>query len=518
MTAGRMSTGSGRDLIEVATRSGPILGSENRGVHVFRGVPYAAPPVGRLRFRAPAPPVLWSRPRFAVEPGPAAPQVLGYSPSEIGNDVMSEDCLTLNIWTPCADSGSRPVMVWIHGGANVEGSARNPWYDGTSLALRGDVVVVTIQYRLGVFGFLELTDIGGGRFAGSGNAGLLDQIAALEWVRDNIASFGGDPGNVTAFGESAGGGDIYHLLGAPAAQGLFHKAVIQSGICFPLASRQSATQGARDFMDQICVQTAEELQEVSWTRLLTLADEWFWGRPHIDDHVLFEQTDESIVAGTGGNVPLIIGTTLDEIRYWTALCAVPGDDSVTPAVVYRSVFGSPASLEPYFGDRVQGVIEAYTEVYTTRYDAVVTFLGDANFRIPSIWCAEDVGGRQPVWMYIFTYRSPEKGRTGMDYGACHAMELPFVFGVDDASALAVTGPNDLHGDLASTIMDAWTAFARVGDPSTPSLPWPGYDTSRRVTMELGLTCRAVEDPHAVARRLWRAVPRAIMPYRLPFAV
>ena len=293
-------------LVEVATKYGPVLGAQEDGLQVFRSIPYAAPPVGSLRFLPPRPPESWSEPRLALQPGPAAPQYIYYDPTENSQDVVAEDCLTLNIWTPAADHPPRPVMVWIHGGANIEGSARNTWYDGTGLATRGNVVVVTIQYRLGVLGFLELTDVGGTRFAGSGNAGLLDQIAALEWVRDNIAAFGGDPGNVTVFGESAGGGDIYYLLGAPKAQGLFHKAIIESGTCSPrLASRASATKSTRAFMKQIGARTVRHLQAMSWINLLYFAEKYYWGWPHVDGFVLPEQPDRSILSGRGGNVPLL---------------------------------------------------------------------------------------------------------------------------------------------------------------------------------------------------------------------
>ncbi|HVH85442.1 MAG TPA: carboxylesterase family protein, partial [Terriglobales bacterium] len=191
------------------TTYGPVEGQKIKDIEVFRGVPFAAPPVGPLRFRPPVAPAARRQPLPAKLRTPACAQVLYYDPTENSNDVMSEDCLTLNIWTQAADTKVRPVMVFIHGGALVGGSARNTWYDGTTLAKRGDVVVVTIQYRLGVLGFLELAKFGGKDFAKSGNAGYLDQVAALEWVQRNISSFGGDPKNVTIFGESAGGASVY---------------------------------------------------------------------------------------------------------------------------------------------------------------------------------------------------------------------------------------------------------------------------------------------------------------------
>ena len=199
--------------VVVETTYGPVEGQKIKDIQVFRGIPFAAPPVGPLRFRPPVAPAAWSQPLAAKVRTPACAQVLYYDPTENSNDVMSEDCLTLNVWTPGADTKARPVMVFIHGGALVGGSARNTWYDGTTLARRGDVVVVTIQYRLGVLGFLELAKFGGKEFAESGNVGYLDQVAALQWVHSNIRNFGGNAKNVTIFGESAGGASVYAHMG-----------------------------------------------------------------------------------------------------------------------------------------------------------------------------------------------------------------------------------------------------------------------------------------------------------------
>src|SRR5215469_16190607 len=232
----------------VKTTYGPVEGQKVEDVQVFRGIPFATPPVGPLRFRPPVAPAAWSQPLAAKVRTPACAQVLYYDPTENSNDVMSEDCLTLNVWTPGADSKARPVMVFIHGGALVGGSARNTWYDGTTLAKRGDVVVVTIQYRLGVLGFLELAKFGGKEFAESGNAGFLDQIAALQWVQGNIRNFGGDSRNVTIFGESAGGASVYAHMGGPRSAGLFQKGIIQSGVPGEFCTMQDATAAAKKLL------------------------------------------------------------------------------------------------------------------------------------------------------------------------------------------------------------------------------------------------------------------------------
>ena len=217
--------------VVVVTSDGPVVGLQAEHVQSFRGIPYAAPPINEMRFRPAAPPVKWTQPRDARVSGAACPQVLDLDdPAEDGDRNMSEDCLTVNVWTPRADAKARPVMVFIHGGALEEGSAEDSWYDGGTLAERGDVVVMSLQYRLGAFGFLELGEVGGGRFADSGNLGLLDQIEALRWVRRNAGRFGGDPRNVTVFGESAGGASIHGLLAIPAARAYSKRPLLRAAI------------------------------------------------------------------------------------------------------------------------------------------------------------------------------------------------------------------------------------------------------------------------------------------------
>jgi para-nitrobenzyl esterase len=213
----------------VRTTGGLVRGEIEKDVLVFRGIRFAAPPVGPLRFRPPMPPSPWNDVEPALDFAPACPQLVAIDLTENNNSVMAEDCLALNIWTPHVDAKKRPVMVWIHGGGFVGGSARNTWYDGAALSARGDVVVVTLQYRLGAWGFLELSEIGGYDYAESGNVGLLDQIAGLKWVKQNIQAFGGDPDKVTLFGQSAGAGSIGMLMTLPTAAGLFQKAILESG-------------------------------------------------------------------------------------------------------------------------------------------------------------------------------------------------------------------------------------------------------------------------------------------------
>src|SRR5579864_9632693 len=253
----------GTDGVVVKTAFGSTKGEREQGVFVFRGIRYAASPVGTLRFRPPVPPIAWTGVRSAGDFGPACPQLVEIDPTENNNSVMSEDCLGVNVWTPGADDKTRPVMVWIHGGGFIEGSARNTWYDGAKLAGRGDVVVVTAQYRMGAWGFLDLSDMGGQDFGQSGNVGLLDQVAALKWVRENIAAFGGDPSNVTLFGQSAGAGSVGMLMVMPAARGLFHKAIMESGTPKELNDKATAAEVSRTYMKIAGASKIEELQKLT---------------------------------------------------------------------------------------------------------------------------------------------------------------------------------------------------------------------------------------------------------------
>jgi para-nitrobenzyl esterase len=498
------------DLIRVETLSGPVLGRRGDTVQAFLGLPFAAPPVGPLRFRPPAPVQPWTSPRRAVDFAPACPHVHYFDPTERGADVMDEDCLALNVWTPAADRNRRPVMVWIHGGGNVGGSARNSQYDGARLARRGDVVVVTVQYRLGVLGFLDFSDIGGEDFAGGGNAALLDVIQALEWVRDNVLAFGGDPGNVTVFGESAGADHVHRLMVAPRAQGLFHRAIIQSGILTDLHPRGRSAHNAALLL-QASGTSLRALQHLPWPSLLALADRtgfmFPWCKPNLDGVVLHAQPRHALAQGLFAAVPLLIGTTLEETRYFSAVCADPGDPGMTPEAFSDGILGDPGSLVPFFGGDAQRVIDLYLKAYPNRHDAAVALSTDGLIRAMSTRFAAAFSERQPTWMYLFGFRSPVKGRTGQDYGAYHSVEIPFVFGNDGPEAQAVTAPRARWGALSEQMMDAWTAFARSGDPNTRSLPrWPRYDAGRRATMTFDLPCAVVDDPRGVERVAWDDVP------------
>ena len=312
----------------VQTSYGLIQGVQEGSLLSWKGIPYAQPPLGKRRFLPPQPPEAWSGVLQATHFGPMAMQPASMPAELLRRLSMSEDCLTLNIWSPGADSPLRPVLVWIHGGGWLIGSGR--LHDGTSLATLGDVVVVTLNYRLGPFGFLHLAEFGGEKYATSGNCGLLDQIAALQWVQDNIAAFGGDPHRVTVFGESAGAMSIGTLLASPLAQGLFQQAILQSGSLGPIRRRAEATELARTFLQILDVspQDLSPLEDIPAERLVeaasalpdwqgtTGAGDMIHFAPVIDGVMLPRPPLQAIASGAAKHIPLIIGTTRDECLFY----------------------------------------------------------------------------------------------------------------------------------------------------------------------------------------------------------
>jgi para-nitrobenzyl esterase len=488
-------------LVRAQTAQGAVEGESLGKVLAFRGIPYAAPPIGKLRFRPPQPPAAWTGVRPALDMSPACPQLIDDDPTENNEAVMSEDCLALNVWTPRIDSAKRPVMFWIHGGGFTVGATRNTWYDGRHLSARGDVVVVSINYRLGAWGFLDLSAFGA-NYAGSANAGLLDQVAALNWVKQNIANFGGDPDNVTIFGESAGASSVGDLLSMPAAKGLFAKAILESGLpggrTGGMSNRhQHLTQ---TFLKLLGAGSAGDLAAKSMNDLLNAQTRLFASTtdigtfgPSIDGVVLKERPFAVVSGGLGNRVPLMIGTTLEEMRYFSTAEDI-GIEKKPRALLL-------SQLANTVGSRAVEVLDEYQRLYPKWGDTVVQIASDAFLRFPSIELAGALSAHQPVYLYLFTYRS---NSTYKDFGSAHAMELPFVFGTVNAPEVIVfTGRDPRRYELADKVMDSWAAFARTGDPSLPSGPrWPHYDPATRPTMELGTDMRVVQDPLSGQRKVW----------------
>lgn len=500
---GAVSKGTGG--VVVKTAYGAVQGETENGVFVFRGIPFAQAPVGKLRFRPPVPPEPWSDTRRALDFAPACPQIVEIDPTENNNSVMAEDCLAINVWTPKVDSGKRPVMVFIHGGAFVEGSARNTWYDGASLARTGDVVVVTLQYRLGALGFLELSEIAGQEFAESGNLGILDQIAALGWVQKNVDRFGGNPENVTIFGESVGATSVGILMALPAARGLFHKAILESNSAVRVGhDLPRATELAKAFMKASGAASVSDLQRLTMEQVRDAQQRLFETEfgdssfgPTWDGKVIPRPALSMILAGEGARVPVLLGTNLDEIRYWSTIEDLPLESK--PESLLQS------QVAEILGAKTADAIRIYRAADANYGDAVIHLGTDLLFRMTSIRMAEALSRLQPTYMYLFTYRSTS---TVARFGSCHSMELPFVFGViDELDAIAVTGRDPHRENLMHEIQGAWIHFARSGDPNSPGLPaWPKYDTVRRCTMELGIGSGVLNDPLPAQRGVWDGVP------------
>lgn len=490
-------------LVRATTAQGVVEGESLGSVIAFRGMPYAAPPVGELRFRPPIPAVSWSGVRSGLDMGPACPQLIGDDPTENSEAVMSEDCLTVNVWTPRPDAGKRPVLFWIHGGGFTVGSARNTWYDGQHLAARGDVVVVSINYRLGAWGFLDLRSYGA-RYRESANVGLLDQIAALRWVQQNIAHFGGDPGNVTIFGESAGAASVGDLLSIPAAKQLFAKAILQSGLPGGRTGTMSIRHpkltttflklaGARS-IDELSKKSMRELLDAQQRLFSTTTDIGTFG-PSVDGELLKERPFAVVAEGRGNPVPILIGTTREEMRYFSTA----EDNGIEQKP--RSLLLE--QLKSTVGARAPAVLDEYLRLYPKWGDAVVQIASDAIMRFPTVQLADAVSAFQPVYLYLFTYLS---NSTYKNFGSAHAMELPFVFGtINLPEVIVFTGRDPRRLALSDRVMDSWIAFARSGSPTPKGGPeWPRFNPTQRPTMELGPEPRVLNDPLSEQRAVWGA--------------
>jgi para-nitrobenzyl esterase len=488
-----------------ATESGAVRGESDAGVLVFRGIPYAAAPSGERRFVPPGPVPRWTGVREARDFIPACPQVVDRDPTENNNSVMSEDCLGLNVWTPGTDGARRPVMVFIHGGAFIEGSARNSWYDGAALARRGDVVIVTLQYRLGALGFLELRQIGGEKFSASGNLGILDQVAALQWVKKNIAAFGGDPANVTLFGESVGATSAAILMTIPSARGLFHKAILESNsgtrVGHDLAH---ATDMAQAYMRAAAAKSVADLYRLKWQDLRDAQQRYFESAfgdstfgPTWDGVVIAEPPLKTIQSGGAARIPILLGTNLDEVRYWTEIEELPLDQKP------RSKLSEQVAA--FAGSQAEEIVGTYVRLNPDYGAAVLQLETDALWRMAAIRMAEALCDRQPVYMYLFTYRSTAPYA---NFGAAHAMELPFVFGgIDALDAIAFTGRAPSRRQLMDRMQTAWLRFARTGNPAEAGpTSWPRYTLADRATMELGSASRIVNDPYPEQRKTWNGIP------------
>ncbi|MFZ3234510.1 MAG: carboxylesterase/lipase family protein [Stellaceae bacterium] len=508
----------------VETASGRLRGAFEAGVHSFRGVPYGASTAGHNRFMPPQPPLAWSGVRDALAYGsrawqlPNRPKRRAVLETLLGPaDTMpeSEDCLTLNLWTPgLGDGGRRPVMVWLHGGAFAYGSGNRAVTDGANLARRGDVVVVNVNHRLNILGFLHLADIGGAEWAHSGNAGMLDIVAALRWLRDDIAAFGGDPGNVTIFGESGGGGKVSVLLAMPEARGLFHRAVIQSGAAIRVSTRERANALAEAALQQLGLDAADcaRLQTLPAEQVLAaiapaaravgrtrrpLLDRYDFG-PVVDDNDLPQHPADPEAPAVADDIPLMVGGTREESAFFLA-----DDDEVWNGTLTEADLRTRVAAVA--GGETEALLAAYREALPQAgpADRLVAALTGSNFWVRSVLLAERYATRRktPLYMYSLDWQSPaHDGRMK----AHHAMDLPFVF--DNTAVPDTTAGAPGARELAARISDTWIAFARHGTPNNTAVPlWPAYTAEERATMIFDDECRIARDPGRNARLIWTRI-------------
>ena len=493
--------------LEVTTTSGVVRGRAGGPAVAFLGIPYAAPPFGDLRFAAPVPAPSWDGVRDCTAYGPTAPKPPYPAPVDLllpEPVVPGEDVLNLNVWTPDPSASGLPVLVWVHGGAFVNGSGAVPQYDGTAFA-RDGVVLVTFNYRLGVDGFLHFDD------GGPANRGLLDQVAALEWVRDNIAAFGGDPGRVTIAGESAGAMSVASLLTMPRAAGLFSRAVAQSGAGHHALSSGTARRVAGYLAEQLGVPlTREALAAVPVPDLVAaqrglsvqaaaVPDPARWGEitlnamvyePVVDGDVLPAVPITAVAAGAGADVDLLVGTNTDE----HALFLVPNGfvDLVSEDLLRMALAG--------YGVPVEDLVAAYRAdaPSATPGELLVKAATDWFFRVPAVRLAEArVAGPARTYVYEFAWPSPQFGGR---LGACHALELAFVFDTLASEGVEPMAGPDAPQELADVVHAAWVAFVTTGDPG-----WPVYDVAARPVQVFGAPTAVVPDPRSAQRALWDGV-------------
>jgi para-nitrobenzyl esterase len=515
-----MKTSADGTTVSVSTAQGALRGVWNDQIARFSGVPFAQPPIGELRFRPPVAASGWEGERDATGFGPVSAQNPSLMDSLFGgeSEEWSEDCLYLNVWTPQLPIQDQPasgsglaVMVWIHGGGFEMGSGSSPLYHGESFA-RDGVVLVTLNYRLGALGFLELGNVDPA-YAGSGNLGLLDQVAALQWVQQNISQFGGDASNVTIFGESAGAMSVSTLLTMPRAKGLFHKAIAQSGAASAGRSPEQASVDTAEFLGLAGLSTIEQLNAATVQELLAahaamgaarMSDPeglvekhrsplaFLPFRPVTDGQEVPADPLGAVQEGSAAGIPLLIGTNLEEWKLF-ALMTPPATTEEGLLARFGLVSEDPAqALEAYRSEHQDASLA----------DLEGAVLTDFVFRIPATRLAHAQAAHAPVWQYRFDWRSP--AWNGM-IGAAHAVEIPFVFDlVHDHRLHVLVGP-EAPAELASAMHLSWIEFARAGVPAAPQLPvWPLADVTGRPVMLLDAVSQVAFDPEPLTTQFWES--------------
>jgi para-nitrobenzyl esterase len=521
--AGAIIVASDRNAV-VDTTSGKVRGFTRNGIQTFKGIPYAADAGGARRFLAPAKPEPWTGVRSAMWYGPTCPQAprTGWHSDENAflfqwdDGQPGEDCLRVNLWTPGTNDGKkRPVMVWLHGGGWAAGSGQEqPAYNGENLSRRGDVVVVSLNHRLNMLGYMNLASYGE-KFASSMNAGVLDLVAALEWVRDNIANFGGDPGNVLIFGQSGGGGKVSTLCSMAAAKGLFHRAVVQSGSTLRLGDPEMAAKLAAATLSELDITKAsiDKIQTVPYDKLLAAqaaalkklqptppamgigmpsvrgAAARYGFSPVVDGKIVARHPFDPDAPDASAGVPMLIGTVLNEMS----------PSMSNPALESMSEEDMRKRAEDRYHDKAGMVADAYRKAYPD-VKPVELLSRMMSVRTNAVTQAELKAAQKgaPAYMYLFAWHTPVlDGRPR----AFHCSEIPFVFANSDVSAFATGGTAEAR-ELAGKVSDAWIHFARSGDPNHSGLPkWPAYSADAGPVMVFDTTCEVKNDPDRELRKV-----------------
>ncbi|HEY8317725.1 MAG TPA: carboxylesterase/lipase family protein [Amnibacterium sp.] len=501
-----MSDLAGDDGLVVATRAGLVRGRRDHGLVAWRGIPYMAPPVGPLRYRAPQPLAPWTGIRNAAEFGPVAPQPRTSAAAGAGRRTpMSEDAMTVSVLRRARSAGRRPVMVYLHGGGFGIGAGSATAYDGAGLVARGDVVFVTVNYRLGALGWVDLSRFSRPDAPIDGNLGLRDLVAALQWVRENIAAFGGDPDDVTIFGESAGATAVLTLLCVPAARGLVHRAIAQSPVIGAIPDAAQAAEWAEEFrllLDATAAEMPERLRSADVGELMDVTKRLgdrisaehsgvLLLAPVIDGDVLPQRPLDAFVEGRAAPVPLVIGTNADEGTLFQLLVR---DLAATPGHVDRL-------FEQTLPSARQAILGGYPAYPKGR--SIAGLVTDLVFWAPAVVAAAGHSAVAPTWMYRFDFSTPLLERVGL--GATHAAEIDFVFGRPDSAFQRLFGLLGGRHETRAVVrrMHArWLRFASAGDPGED---WPRYDTESRRTLIIDAEDRVESDPRSDARLAWEPV-------------
>ena len=493
----------------IQTAAGRMRGVVRYGVSQFWGVPYGASTAGANRFMPPVKPAAWTGVRDCIQVGNRSPQDAEGPISEVfamdRREPMSEDCLNLNVFTPATGAGNRPVMVWLHGGGFSSGSGNWLLYDGTNLARKEDVVVVSVTHRLNLFGFLHLADLGGERWANASNAGMLDIVAALGWVKENIAQFGGNPNNVTVFGQSGGGGKVTTLMAMPSAKGLFHRAIAMSGSALRGTSREAATRAAEQFLSRVGVQAnqLDRLQQIPWEqlqkaffaepRIQNLA-----GGPVVDGRSLPRDQWTPDAPSFSADVPLMVGSTETEDAWSDPPPPLEMAEAEMMTRVRRIVRNDEA--------KARDLVALYRKTHPGISNTDVWLIMNAdNTRRANAQLLSELKTAQraaPAYLYFFNWRSPVHLGQMKAY---HTLDIPFaLYNVDVAASM--TGSMQDRYALAHRMSAAWAAFARTANPSHADLPaWPAFTAASYPTMILGNEPKLVNDPNREERLALKAL-------------